>query len=41
VLGRPTQNGFFESFHGRMRDKRLNETAFFSIGNVPTSLADG
>src|SRR3546814_9065510 len=30
--GRPTQNGFVESFNGRMRDELLNETLFFTIG---------
>lgn len=27
--GKPTQNGFVESFNGRMRDELLNETLFF------------
>jgi putative transposase len=30
--GKPTQNGFVESFNGRMRDELLNETLFFTIG---------
>ena len=30
--GKPTQNGFVESFNGRVRDELLNETLFFPIG---------
>ncbi len=37
--GRPTQNGFVESFNGRMRDELLNETLFFTIGQACTILA--
>ncbi|RYY28772.1 MAG: IS3 family transposase [Sphingomonadales bacterium] len=37
--GRPTQNGFGESFNGRMRDELLNETLFFTIGQARTILA--
>jgi putative transposase len=29
--GKPTQNGFVESFNGRMRDELLNESLFFGI----------
>jgi transposase InsO family protein len=29
--GKPMQNGFCESFNGRMRDERLNETLFFGL----------
>ncbi len=29
--GKPTQNGFVESFNGRMRDELLNETLFFKV----------
>lgn len=29
--GKPTQNGFAESFNGRMRDELLNETQFFIL----------
>lgn len=32
--GKPTQNGFLESFNGRMRDELLNETLFFTIGQA-------
>ena len=28
--GKPTQNGFVESFNGRMGDELLNETLFFT-----------
>src|SRR3981189_171972 len=29
--GKPMQNGFCESFNGRMRDELLNETLFFGL----------
>ena len=29
--GKPMQNGFIESFNGRMRDELLNETLFFNL----------
>ena len=32
--GKPTQNGFVDSFNGRMRDELLNETLFFTIGEA-------
>lgn len=32
--GKPTQNGFVESFNGRRRDELLNETLFFTIGQA-------
>ncbi len=32
--GKPTQNGFVESFNGRMRDEQLNET-LFSVSITP------
>ena len=37
--GKPTQNGFVESFNGRMRDELLNETLFFTIGQAREILA--
>ena len=37
--GKPTQNGFAESFNGRMRDEPLNETLFFTIGQARAILA--
>src|SRR3954462_15784215 len=30
VTGKPMQNGFIESFNGRLRDELLNETLFTS-----------
>jgi putative transposase len=32
--GRPMQNGFVESFNGRMRDEMLNETVFTSMAQA-------
>ena len=37
--GKATQNGFVESFNGRMRDEFLNETLFFTIGQARSILA--
>ena len=37
--GKPMQNGFCESFNGRMRDELLNETLFFTIGQARSILA--
>jgi putative transposase len=37
--GKPTQNGFVESFNGRMRDELLNETLFFSLAHAKTAIA--
>jgi putative transposase len=37
--GKPTQNGFVESFNGRMRDELLNETLFFSLGHARKAIA--
>ena len=39
ALGKPTQNGFVESFNGRMRDELLNETPFFTIRQARSILA--
>lgn len=38
--GKPTQNGFVESFNGRMRDELLNETLFMSLGHARDIIAD-
>ena len=38
--GRPMQNGFVESFNGRMRDELLNETLFFSLRHARAVVAD-
>ena len=37
--GKPTQNGFVESFNGRMRDELLNETLFLTLGQAPDIVA--
>ncbi|CAM5771863.1 hypothetical protein LMIY3S_03651 [Labrys miyagiensis] len=35
--GKPMQNGFVESFNGRMRDELLNETLFFDLDHAEPS----
>jgi putative transposase len=37
--GKPMQNGFVESFNGRMRDELLNETLFTSMPQARTVIA--
>jgi putative transposase len=37
--GKPMQNGFIESFNGRMRDELLNETLFFDLDDARTKIA--
>ena len=37
--GRPMQNGFVESFNGRMRDELLNETVFTSLSQARAVIA--
>jgi putative transposase len=37
--GKPMQNGFVESFNGRMRDELLNETLFFDLEDARTKIA--
>jgi putative transposase len=37
--GKPTQNAFIESFHGRLRDELLNETLFISLAHARAALA--
>lgn len=37
--GKPMQNGFIESFNGRLRDELLNETLFSTVAQARTSLA--
>lgn len=32
--GKPQQNGYGESFNGRLRDECLNETLFVSLGQA-------
>jgi putative transposase len=34
------QNGFCESFNGRMRDELLNESLFFGLDHARTRIAD-
>jgi putative transposase len=36
---KPMQNGFVESFNGRMRDELLNETLFFDLDDARAKLA--
>ncbi|MBE5075130.1 IS3 family transposase [Erythrobacteraceae bacterium E2-1 Yellow Sea] len=37
--GRPMQNGYVESFNGRMRDELLNETLFMSMAHARVEIA--
>ena len=37
--GKPMQNGFSESFNGRMRDELLNETLFLSMAHARETIA--
>jgi len=37
--GKPMQNGFGESFNGRMRDELLNETVFTSMAQARAVIA--
>jgi putative transposase len=34
------QNGFCESFNGRMRDELLNESVFFGLDHARTKIAE-
>ena len=36
--GKPTQNAFFESFNGKLRDECLNETLFSSLAEARDTL---
>ena len=36
--GKPMQNGFIESFNGRLRDEFLNETLFTSLAQARVAL---
>lgn len=36
--GKPMQNGFVESFNGRMRDELLNETMFRDIAHARSTI---
>ena len=37
--GKPTQNGFIESFNGKLRDEKLNETLFTTLHQARIELA--
>ena len=37
--GKPMQNGICEAFNGRMRDELLNETIFYDLDHVRSTLA--
>ncbi|PHP19180.1 IS3 family transposase [Sphingobium sp. IP1] len=37
--GKPMQNGYVESFNGRMRDELLNETLFLSLDHARVAIA--
>ena len=37
--GKPMQNGFVESFNGRMRDELLNETLFRNLAHARVAIA--
>ena len=39
--GKPMQNGFVESFNGRMRDELLNEILFFDLDDARTKITIG
>jgi putative transposase len=36
--GRPTENGYIESFNGRLRDECLNVQVFFALADVREKL---
>jgi transposase InsO family protein len=38
--GKPMQNGYVESFNGKMRDEILNETLFFSLDQARKAIAE-
>ena len=38
--GKPMQNGYVESFNGKMRDELLNETLFFSLDQARQVIAE-
>lgn len=37
--GKPMQNGFYESFNGRIRDEHLNENLFFGLEQSRTRIS--
>ncbi|MEJ5021543.1 IS3 family transposase [Ochrobactrum vermis] len=38
--GKPMQNGYVESFNGRMRDELLNESLFFGLEHARSAIAE-
>ncbi|WP_442967026.1 IS3 family transposase, partial [Rhizobium sp. C4] len=38
--GKPMQNGYIESFNGRMRDELLNESLFFGLHHARSAIAE-
>lgn len=38
--GRPMQNGYVESFNGRIRDELLNESLFFGLDHARSAIAE-
>jgi putative transposase len=38
--GKPQQNGFIESFNGKLRDEKLNDTLFSTLHQAPVELAN-
>jgi putative transposase len=38
--GKPMQNGYVESFNGRMRDELLNESLFFGLDHARSSISE-
>ncbi|CDX53235.1 conserved hypothetical protein [Mesorhizobium plurifarium] len=38
--GKPMQNGYVESFNGRMRDELLNESLFFGIDHARSAISE-
>ncbi|WP_114580005.1 IS3 family transposase [Aquibium oceanicum] len=38
--GKPMQNGYVESFNGRMRDELLNESLFFGLDHARNAIAE-
>ncbi len=38
--GRPMQNGYIESFNGRMRDELFNESLFFGLDHARAAIAE-
>ncbi len=38
--GKPMQNGYIESFNGRMRDELLNESLFFGLDHARSTIAE-